>query len=234
MNASGLELDHESHVYRFGGEPVAGVSEILTSLGLVDRSVFTDWSRDRGIAVHAAIEYHLTGELDWSTVDSRIKGYVDAALNFLKDAGVQAGPGTFVERAVWHPAWRYAGTPDLIAVAFGRESLIDWKSGGLGTAGLATAAYEMAARIAFPPADGKPRYRLAVQLHENGTYKKCDDQKSGFDPFDYPHFQSCAALFNRFLLPKKKAAMKARAHEFRIDPPTRDGRTTAGDNVRPS
>lgn len=44
-----------------------GNAEILTGLGIVDRSYFTDWARDRGRAVHTAIEFHLTGGLDCVT-----------------------------------------------------------------------------------------------------------------------------------------------------------------------
>jgi len=200
----GLSLDHESHTYWFDGVVVAGVSEILCQHAGVDRSYFDDWSRDRGTAVHKAIEFWIDGRLNWSTVDERIKGYVDAALLFINDSGAQLGPGTYVERPVWHPVMRYAGTPDFISTIFGQDTLVDWKSGGIGAAGIATALYEMAARIAFPVQ--KPRRRMAVQLHENGTYKKADLS----DGFDFNYAASAASLYNKFYLPKKQLAMRAR------------------------
>lgn len=203
----GLELDLEEHSYRMEGVRIAGVSEILGGLGIVDRSWFTDYGRERGKAVHEALEYHLCGGVDWSSVEERIKPYVDAALLFLSDAKVKPGLGTFVERPIWHPLFKYAGTPDLVCDAFGEPAIPDWKSGGIGeAAGLQTAAYEMAARIAYPlPGKGQTRRRMAVQLFDTGKYRKTDLQ----DGFDYAHFTAAVTLYNRFILPRRKGAERA-------------------------
>lgn len=197
---TGLEVDYETHIYRANGARIGGLSEIFAALGIVDRSYFTDYARDRGVAVHTAIEYHLCGGLDWSSVDERIKGYVEGALRFLDDAKVKPGPGTYVERSLWHPLHRFAGTPDLVAECFGDPSVPDWKSGGLtDAAGAISAGYEMLARQAYPL--GKPgavRRRMAVQLHPNGTYTKRDLQ----DGFDFAYVAHAVSLFNRYHLPR--------------------------------
>lgn len=199
---SGLELDHETHTYNFGGKPIAGVSEILCALGIIDRSWFTDWPRDRGKAVHLAIQYHLEGDLENSSIDSRIKGYFDGAVKFLKDADVKPGPGTYVERPIYNALQRYAGCPDLVCTAFGELAVPDFKTGGLGQAGIQTALYEMAARTVYKaPA---PMRRMGVQLFENGTYKKTDLR----DGFDYAHGRAAVQLFNRFHLPRKQRGVE--------------------------
>jgi hypothetical protein len=195
-----IELDHETHAYTLGGQPIGGVSEILGSLGIVDRSWFTDWARDRGKAVHTAIEFHMTGGLDWKTVDPRIKGYVEAALRFMDDAKIKPGPGTYVERPIAHPHWRYCGTPDLVCEAFGDQSVPDFKSGGLGAAGIQTALYEMAARVAYPVVNLMQRRRMGIQLFEDGHYKKTDLR----DGFDYADAHAAIAIFNKFHLPRKQ------------------------------
>ncbi len=204
---NGLELDLVEHAYRVDGVRIAGVSEILTGLGIVDRSYFTDYGRERGIAVHQALEFHMTGGVDWSSVDERIKGYVDAALLFLNDAKIVPGPGTHVERPLWHPIHRVAGMPDLVCEAFGEPSVPDYKSGGLSEAtGIQTAFYEMMARVAYPlPKPGDVRRRIAVQLFPDGRYKKHDMQ----DGFDFHYALSASSLYNRFILPRRKGAERA-------------------------
>jgi hypothetical protein len=198
---TGIELDLETHEYLFEGQRVPGVTKILTALGLVDSRWFSDLARDRGSAVHKAVELQLLGKLDWTSVDPRIVGYVKAAVKFCEVAGIETGPGTYVERPVYHPLLRYAGTPDLEAVAFRDPSTIDWKSGGTGMAGLATAGYEMARR-ACDGAGAPMRRRIVVQLREDGTYKKHDL----IDPYDYGAWTSAVSLYNRYHAHKKERA----------------------------
>jgi hypothetical protein len=203
---SDLELNLDTHEYTFAGKPVSGVSEILTGLNLIDAQYFTEYSRERGTAIHAALEIHMGGGLDWTTVDPRIQGYVTAGVNFLNDAGVRIGPGTFIERPIYHPLHQYAGCPDLVCVAFEQDSVIDFKSGGLGLAGVQTALYEMMARIAYPlPKRGineVPRRRLAIQLFPDGRYK----ETALNDGFDYSWALSAVSLYKQFVLPRARKA----------------------------
>lgn len=196
--SAGLELDHVEHRYTFNGARVAGVSEILTGLGIVDPRFFTPEGRDRGTAVHAAVEYLLQGRLDWDSLDSRIRPYVDAAARFFAEAGISVGqPLMAIERPLWHPTLRFAGTPDLVAVAWGVRSIIDFKSGGLGHVGLSTAAYELAVRL--EEGQRLPLRRIAIQLKPDGTYKKTPLT----DSRDYQLWSAAALLFNEFHLGKK-------------------------------
>jgi hypothetical protein len=194
----GLELDLETHRYTYDGQPVGGVSEILQSLGIVESQWFNDYAMSRGTAVHSAIEYMLRGKLDWRSVDERIKGYVEAAVSFMDAAGIPASPLKLIERPVYHATWRYAGMPDLIAVAFGELSTVDWKSGGLGHAGMALAAYESAYRVSNGLT--RPLRRMAVQLKPDGSFKKTDY----VDPHDYIDWQACCLIYNRYLINRRR------------------------------
>lgn len=188
-----LELDHQTHKYTIGGRRVGGVNEILQALGIINARWFTPESRERGSAVHLACEYLLQGRLDWATVDESIKGYVDAAAKFVTDAGIVIGhPDNRIECPVYHPQLHYAGMPDFSGKAFGDECVIDHKTGLVGQAGLATAAYEMALRAE----DGSrmPRRRFAVQYKNNGKYKLTPLT----DSRDYVLWQSCVMVFNTF------------------------------------
>lgn len=197
MIDEGLALDLQTHQYSYDGVRVGGVSEILTALGIVDRRYFKEYALARGTAVHTACEYLLNKRLDWKTLDERIKPYVEAAAKFLADAGADLEDNPLIERPVWHPALRYAGMPDLVCKVFGVRAVIDWKSGGTGAAGLATAAYELAVRTNEKLT--KPLRRMVVQLKPDGTYKKTDLT----DANDYPMWTAAASLFNRFHINRK-------------------------------
>jgi len=196
-----VELDFESHEYSREGKWVPGVSEIISGLNLVDASRFTEAARQRGTAIHAALEIHMGGGLNWATVDERIKGYVTAGVNLLNDAGIRMGPGTHIEQPLYHPLHGYAGCPDVVAAAFGDPTVLDFKSGGLGAAGLQTALYEMLARTAYPLRDPKAvRRRIAVQLFHDGRYKV----RELSDGFDYSWALSAVSLYKEFILPRKR------------------------------
>lgn len=191
----GLVLDAESHRYFYRREPVGGVTEIVQALGIVEPRWFTDYARERGTAVHLAIQYLIEDRLDWSTLDPRIVGYVRAAERFMSDAGIR-GP-CMVEYLVHHPALRYAGRLDLFAQVFGQGAVIDFKSGGLGCANIQTAAYEEALRIETGAV--VPYRRMAVQLRANGTYRK-EDYRSAQD---YTLWHACCLIFNTYHLGRK-------------------------------
>lgn len=197
IESDGLILDKATHRYSWGGRPVGGVTEIIQALGIVDARWFTDYARERGTAVHTALEYLAQGRLDWSTLDPRIVGYVRAGERFMKDAGIRVG-SCLTEHLVYHPALRYAGKLDLFAEAFGKKSVIDFKSGGLGCAAIQTAAYEEATRIEF--GDREPYRRMGVQLHADGTYRKTDFTAAS----DYSIWAACCLIFNTYHLGKKR------------------------------
>lgn len=195
---TGLTLDEDGHRYRWNGQRVGGVSEIISALGLVDRRWFTNYSRDRGTAVHLALEYLVRGVLDWRTVDPRIEGYVRAGEAFLAEACVEIGGDCLTEHLVYHPGLRYAGKLDLFAVVYGEPAVVDYKSGGLGCAGIQTAAYEGALRA--ERGDKKPYRRIAVQLRDDGTYRKHDYRSAN----DYAVWAACALVFNEYHLKHRK------------------------------
>lgn len=193
-DAEGLVLDARSHRYTWCGQRVGGVSEIMQALGIVDPRWYTDYSRERGTAVHLALDLLAHGRLDWSSVDSRVAGYVRAGEKFLLDFRVPIGTSrVLTEHMIYHEGLRYAGKLDLFTEIFdAEEALIDFKTGGLGCAGMQTAAYEGALRL--ERGAKKPARRIAVQLFDDGRYKKFDMQ----DSRDYQLWAACCMLFNTF------------------------------------
>lgn len=182
------------HRYWLNGQRVPGVTEILDGLGFIDTRWFTEESRRRGTAVHAAVHYYLEGDLHWPSVDERIKGYVEAAIAFLDDSKFEA---VEVEKRVLHQgAPVYAGTLDVVGRFAGVECVADWKSGAFSVVtGLQIAAYDLAL-------GGKRRRRIGVQIRDNGKYRKTDFD----DRRDYQRFQAAADLYTHFIFDTKQKA----------------------------
>lgn len=195
MSDDRLELDYDEHVYTFAGQRVGGVSEILQALGVIDDRWFTEAACRRGTAVHMAIEYWLRGTLDEASVDDRIRGYLEAAQRFVREAEVDVA-SALIEESVYHPALRYAGTIDLVARTFGKLSVVDWKSGSATVVGIQTAAYDQAFRAEREIR--APLGRFAVKLNADGTYK-CMEQTN---PMDYVVWQAAATVFSAVHLPR--------------------------------
>lgn len=184
---TGLTLSAD-HKYTLDGRPVPGVTQVLKEAGLVNADWATQWHLERGQAIHAAAEYIVRGTLDWSTVDERIRPYLDALQKFLKDSDCElatAAPELFVHSA----RHRYAGRLDLVAKVFGEWTVCDWKSGAVGPAGPQTAAYEMAYRE--ERGITKLLKRIAVQLKPDGKYK----MKELADFSDYLDWLACLERF---------------------------------------
>jgi hypothetical protein len=183
------------HRYWRDGVRVPGVTEILDGLGLIDTRWFTEESRRRGAAVHAAIHFYLERDLHWPSVDERIRGYVEAAIAFLEDSKFEA---VEVEKRVLHEGVpTFAGTLDVAGKFGGVETVADWKSGAFSAVtGMQIAAYDIA--LGGP----KRRRRIGVQIRDNGKYRKTDFD----DRRDYQRFMSAADLYTHFIFNTKQKA----------------------------
>ena len=194
MSPSDLELN-EQHQYFWHGRRVAGVTSVLSSLGLYPGAqFFTEESRQRGTAVHLAVQLWLEDDLDESSVSSVVRPYLDAAVSFLNHALGSDRRGA-IEKRVFSEPHLYAGTLDLHAETFGEDSVIDWKSGAISdVTGLQLAAYDTAL------GGGKRRRRIGVQLRPDGTYR----MQTFADPTDYPRWLNALGLYRRYIEPHEK------------------------------
>jgi hypothetical protein len=156
-----LRFDPQEHRYYLEGRELPGVTRVLRLAGYVDDRWWTNFSRDRGSAVHLACELDDRGILDEATVDPRIAGYLDAWRRFTADTGAVWEQ---IEEHVMCPVYRYAGTPDRIGAVSRCVAIVDIKTGDPGQAAkVQTAAYARAAGLTCD--------RLVVQLSRDGTYR---------------------------------------------------------------
>lgn len=184
----------EPHTYHLGGKEYPSVSRVLDSiLGDAFEDVPPDrleFCQGRGNAVHEAAALLIGGELDWSTVDPRIEGYVRAAEKFHQDC---PGKIVYTEKRMVSPYLGIAGTPDIVKFLRGRRSLIDYKTSQQmkPRMRLQTAAY-MALHNALYPT--QPIYdRYGLKLSPDGTYKLIPhedfDDLAAFDDI-FNHFKA--------------------------------------------
>jgi hypothetical protein len=150
--------------------PVPGVTNALKDAGIVDTTWFTEWARDRGSKVHRITQYYDEDDLDESTVDPRLMGYLDAWKRFRREYELEIQA---VELEVYHPTAMYGGTLDRLAFTTlkGQRHLtiLDIKTGKVERAtGLQLTGYA----DAYTAMTGEFIGRIiGVQLMQDGRYK---------------------------------------------------------------
>lgn len=191
-----VQFDAESHEYRAEGAVVPHVTGVLDALNLRDlppnRPERELWLF-RGNWVDTAISLKLLGKLDvndpaFLAHAAQWMGFVMGGLRFIRETGAAV---ISVQRQVYHPTYRFAGTLDLeIDIPHRGLAICDWKlnEACVGTH-LQLAAYDLAAS-AEP--EYKPHRRIAVALHPDGTYKTTEYQGRQ----DRQLFLSALALYN--------------------------------------
>ena len=159
----GLTFSAENHEYRLQGVRLPSVTQIIADAGLYGNTdYFTEYSRDRGSYVHKAIEYHLAGELDESTLDPVIVPYFEAWQKFVLESNYVSDE---CEHRTASTVYRYAGTIDHIGHLGGHFCIIDVKTGTPTPAtGIQLAGYENLLKV-------KGAKRFALHLKDDGNYK---------------------------------------------------------------
>lgn len=109
-----------------GWRQIPSVTQVLEAAGLAPDFSFLDpFYLERGAAIHEAVALDLRGELDWTSLDDRIRPFVDHARNWLDAIG--ATP-LVVEFRWADKIHGYAGTLDLFCESKLGPLLIDWKA----------------------------------------------------------------------------------------------------------
>ena len=192
MTAALLEtnclFDADTHAYLQGGKRVPSVTQLLSKYGLTDDFNHVDprtlaFAAARGNAVHEAARLLVADQLDESSVDPRIAGYVDAVRAFLRDTRVQV---IDVETPRISPLG-FGFRVDLIAWFNGVRSVFDYKTAAAmpKSGGPQTAAYLIGWNSLF--SEQPVEERFGVHLRADGTYRL----KQYEDPEDVYTFLHC-------------------------------------------
>lgn len=194
----------EDHTYWLDGRRVPGFTEVVRGLGLnPNANYYTEEGRKRGSAVHAALHYYLDGGVDWASIDERVRGYVEAGVEFLKTINFEP---RLIEAPRVHPVYLFGCKPDLIGEMLGTPVIVDYKTGDVGSdpdarlVGLQTAAAQLVNDLDAPWTAGRHTKRFAVQLWENGRYKAVLLRS----PHDHARWLNAVDLYRAFLFREEK------------------------------
>jgi hypothetical protein len=168
-----IVFDEEPHTYTVGGKRFVSVTQAIRTAGFgPDFSAvpleLMEYAQDRGRLVHMACQYYNDGDLDLGTVDEKIRGYVEAYIDFRLHCSMKV---SYVEKRLAWVALGLAGTPDMVCFINGRRAVVDLKtSQNLGKdAGLQTAGYQILHELNFPNQMIYGRYGL--RLGKDGKFK---------------------------------------------------------------
>lgn len=154
------------------GAELPSVTRVLEDCGLVDFSMVPRdvllKAQDRGTRVHQALHYLDDGELDDSTLDEELHGYVMAYLAFKNQCGFTPH---LVEHRVHSTAHRWAGTLDRTGELLRKDGksdpcIVDFKSGMV----LPAHRIQLAAYQSGLP-DARKYRRITLELDSDGRYK---------------------------------------------------------------
>lgn len=183
-------FDEATHTYTVDGVVVPSVSAVMGPLrdfAGIPQAVL-DAAAERGTAIHRACALLDLDDLDESTVGSEIAGYVDGWRRFTADHKPE---WALIERPLYDPVNRYAGTPDRAGWVLDGWAVVEIKSTAeLHPAfGVQLAGYH---RLVTVGADFDPQVtkRYVVQLLPSGKYRLGEF----VDKLDEVVFASCLAI----------------------------------------
>ena len=120
-----LSFDEPTHTYRWDGQVMPSVSQLLASSGLKPEARYTPGSAERGSEVHRLTELF---DLEFLQLGEagEYEGYLIAWASFVKQTGWKS---TAIEARVANPHLWLAGTIDRIGTMNGETWKLDIKSG---------------------------------------------------------------------------------------------------------
>ena len=140
MTEPTLTFEPISHRYFLGERELIAVSTALKEANLCPAYGSTD-AAVRGQYVHAACCLLDEDDLDLSTLDQALGGYVKAYVRFKQERGFVP---TASEQMVYHLLLGFAGTLDRLGILSGHHALLDLKTGSEARwHSLQTAAYAL-------------------------------------------------------------------------------------------
>lgn len=197
-----LHFDSELHQYTIDGVVLPSVTGVLSDVGVIDYSYLPlsvrEMALKRGQAVHLATQYADQNEL--GRVPEWLTGYVDAWQRFRENTGFLP---ELIEHRSYHTLYRYAGTLDRTGSIGGSVVILDLKTNDAPW----WVRIQLAAYAAFFESPRKYR-RIAVELHEDGTYRM-EEFASREWQRDFDDFLACLTVYQikrRCMAERKVAA----------------------------
>lgn len=180
---NGVTLEPVEHIYRDDrGIVVPGITEIMTTLGMVDPQWYDEKGKARGKAVHASCHFLDEKDLKWESVHQSIVGYVKGWELFLKESGFMP---LNIEKVVWSSIYGAACTLDRHGVfPDGEHGIVEIKTGAVEPwAGVQTAFHGLCV----------VEQGLAPYISRRGAVRLTEDGKCGkWIPFEEERDEAAA------------------------------------------
>lgn len=185
-------FDEAAHEYRLDGKRLPSVTQILKLIAPDYSQIppaVLERKRALGQAGHLACELDDLGELDESTLDEEVAGYLAGWRRFKAENGVEV---LMNEQRLYHPRLGYAGTLDRLLRMRSAPWLVDLKTAvePHPIYGPQTAAY---VELLDAQPDGRlpnGTRRASLHLDGDGCYRlhECNN------PNDLPAFMACLSI----------------------------------------
>ena len=164
-----LTFESDSHTYRFAGEEIPSVTQLLKCLRNFDWVTPEQLAAagERGTDVDAACTLDDMNDLVEDSVSPQIMPFLEGWRKFKRDCKPEI---VEIQLPLYHPVFRYAGTLDRVLILNGALTLLDIKTGVQSkVTGLQLAGYKLAWDVMRP---GTPIQRaVALHLTKRGDYK---------------------------------------------------------------
>lgn len=121
-----LSFDEAKHEYRWNGEIVPGVSEILSPIKPQIPGAIARPAMAFGKMIHVICQYYDEGDLDESCLDDVGAGYLQGWCRFMADHHAKWDA---IEERRYSTHYRYAGTIDRRGWVDSRQAIVDIKTG---------------------------------------------------------------------------------------------------------
>lgn len=166
-----LTFDDASHTYRWHGDRVPSVTQILKPISPDFRRVPSETlerARALGVAVDHTITLFELDDLDEESLDPQLAAYLDAWKKLKAFANIEV---ISVQGRVYHSVYKYAGTFDVLAKVGGFDSVLDIKRTFAipASVGPQTAAYAEAISVMRRGEKVRSRYAVHLKPKEDGS-----------------------------------------------------------------
>ena len=199
-----LEFDQVNHIYKLDGAIIPGYSQIAKDLGLIDYSNVPqrnlEWKRQVGQAVHTAIFWDNTNELNMDSLDETVSSYFKSWLIF-KELYQPKILTEYSEKPICSIKWRYGVTPDIISEVKGGLTIVEVKT--VSQMNPVTAIQTEAQKVAIEETYKlKIKQRWGLQLIPNAMpklepYTKLSDHSEWLSAVNVWHLKERLGLWKR-------------------------------------
>ncbi len=120
-----ITFEQEGHTYTCkAGYEVQSVTTILDAVGLYPTFYCDPRYATFGTYGHRVVYLAISRKLNRQSIHPDFMPWMPGIDKFVADAKPKP---TMMEVPMWHPLYRFAGTPDYVGEAWGEEWLLDWK-----------------------------------------------------------------------------------------------------------